>query len=72
MTKASIDGVAEIEGAPARPVVQITIDHFARLFYWVSLMLLLVGAWMLIDPLNRQPSETAHIYVTVGAFEVYI
>ena len=59
--------------ATERPVQeQETINHFARLFYWASLCLLLVGAWGLIDPDNRQPGQTAQIYITVGIFEGYI
>ncbi len=48
-----------------------SIHALARLLYWASLLLLLVGAWLLIDPLRRKPGETAQIYITLGAFELY-
>ena len=45
---------------------------FARMFYWLSMLLLLAGAWVLIDPFERQRGETGHIFLTLAAFEVYI
>jgi len=36
------------------------------------LLLLLVGAWLLIQPFTRRPGETIQVYITVIAYEVYI
>ena len=72
MTRAMTDTVGNIGQPSDRPAVKITINHFARLFYWASLILLLAGAWSLIDPLHRRPGRTLHIYVTLGAFELYM
>ena len=44
----------------------------AELFYWLSLLLLLVAVRVLIDPSGRKAGETFHIYFTLGAFEAYI
>ncbi|HAU37228.1 MAG TPA: hypothetical protein DCX07_05875 [Phycisphaerales bacterium] len=44
----------------------------ARIFYWISLLLLLAGARVLIDPDNRQTGETFHVYLTLGVFELYV
>ena len=49
-----------------------TAHTFARVFYWVSVLLLLAGAYVLIDPFRRQPGETVHLYITFGAFELYM
>jgi|GEM_PF-1808329 len=52
---------------------QKEITHrFAGFLYWVSLLLLLAGMWVLIDPFNRKPGEIPHIYVTLGSFEIYM
>jgi len=44
----------------------------ARGLYWASLLLLLVGAWLLILPFERRPGEVSHIYITLGSYEIYI
>lgn len=44
----------------------------ARFLYWGSLLLLLAGMWALVDPLHRIGGRTGHLYLTVGAFDLYI
>jgi len=51
---------------------EFSIHSFARFLYWVSILLLLVGIWILIDPYNRKTGETACVYITLGAFELYM
>ena len=46
--------------------------QLARVSYWLSLLLLVAGMYVLIDPLHRQRRETVHVYITLGAFELYI
>jgi len=46
--------------------------QFAKFLYWVSLLLMLVGMWVLINPFNSKAGATSHIYITLGAFELYI
>jgi len=48
------------------------VHQFAGFLYWVSMLLLLAGMWALISPFHRQVGLTGHIYITLGAFEVYI
>jgi hypothetical protein len=52
---------------PAHP-----LHRCARFLYCLSLLFLLSGTWVLIDPLGRRCGETLHIYITLAAFEVYI
>ena len=44
----------------------------ARMLYWVSMLLLIIGGGVLIDPTHRQTGITVHIYITLVAFELYI
>ena len=44
----------------------------ARTFYWASLLFLMAGGWLLIDPFARRAGETAQIYIPVAASEIYI
>jgi len=46
--------------------------RMARFCYWCSLLLLLAGMWILIDPYNRRTGARLHIYITLGSFEAYI
>lgn len=43
-----------------------------RLIYWLSLLLLIVGGRVLIDPSNRQTGESIQVYITLTAFELYM
>ncbi|MBN1943566.1 MAG: hypothetical protein JW849_09770 [Phycisphaerae bacterium] len=43
-----------------------------RLIYWLSLLLLIVGGRVLIDPSNRQTGESVQVYITLAAFELYM
>jgi hypothetical protein len=44
----------------------------ARTIYWLSLLLLIVGGRVLIDPSDRAAGETLQIYITLAAFEIYM
>lgn len=50
----------------------VVVHQLARLLYWISLLLLLAGMWILIDPLHRKTEATLHIYITLIAFEMYM
>ncbi len=50
----------------------LTVHRLAGVLYWASLLLLLAGMWVLIDPYRHSCGETVQIYVTLGAFEVYV
>jgi hypothetical protein len=56
--------------AVPKPVDGLT--NLARVLYLVSLLLLVTGAWVLIDPFHRQGGRTSHIYITLVAFELYM
>jgi hypothetical protein len=49
-----------------------SIHCLARFLYWISLLLLLGGMWLMIDPYNRKAGQTGHVYITLVAFELYI
>lgn len=59
-------------GLDTRTPQPIDAHTVARLLYLVSLLLLLAGAWVLIDPFNRLAGETTQIWITVVAFEAYV
>ncbi len=46
--------------------------RFARLFYWCSIIFLLIGMHILIDPFNQKTETTSHIYLTLISFEIYM
>jgi len=46
--------------------------QFARVLYWCSILLLLAGMWIMIDPYHRKIGETFHVYITLIAFELYM
>ena len=48
------------------------IHRVARILYWVSLLMLLIGMRVIIDPNHRKSGETSHIYLTLAAFEIYM
>lgn len=49
------------------------IGHqLARVFYLVSMLLLLIGMWILIDPYERRTGAKLHVYITLFAFEAYM
>jgi hypothetical protein len=48
------------------------MHRFARLSYWLSMVLLLAGAWILIDPYARTTGQTVQVYIAAGAFELYL
>jgi len=48
------------------------LSQLARASYWASFLLLVAGAWLLIDPFRRRPGQTVQVYLSVGAFELYI
>ena len=52
--------------------LESNLRGLARLLYWVSMLLLLLGGGVLIDPTHRQTGITIHIYITLAAFELYI
>ncbi len=57
----------------AQKNLSLVVTHkFARALYWCSLGLLLAGMWVLIDPFHRSTGSRSHIYITLGAFELYI
>ena len=51
--------------------LEYNLRGLARMFYWLSMLLLLVGGGILIDPSHRQTGITIHIYITLAAFELY-
>ncbi|MBN1765399.1 MAG: hypothetical protein JW860_09100, partial [Sedimentisphaerales bacterium] len=46
--------------------------RLARILYWISIILLLCGMRVLINPFNRRPGEIPHIYFTLITFEIYM
>ena len=50
----------------------IGLHNLARILYWISLLLLLLGIWILIDPNQRKTGQTVQVYITLAAFEVYM
>ena len=48
------------------------LDQLTGLIYWVSLILLLSGMWILIDPYQRDTGQRGHVYITLVAFEIYV
>lgn len=50
----------------------IGLHNLARILYWISLLLLLLGIWILIDPNQREIGQTVQVYITLAAFEVYM
>ncbi|MBN2212291.1 MAG: hypothetical protein JW709_12915 [Sedimentisphaerales bacterium] len=50
----------------------LTTHTWARLCYWLSILLLLTGIWMLINPFHRTPGKLSHIFITLAAFEGYM
>ena len=50
----------------------VVTHQLARFLYWCSLLLLLAGMWVLIDPFHRKVGQTLHVYITLAAFELYI
>ena len=62
----------ELDMGP-RTIKDFEIVHrFARILYWSSMLLLLAGMWIMIDPYNRKSGATSHIYFTLGAFDLYM
>ncbi len=51
---------------------RMPLHKLARFFYWCSLLLLLAGMWVLIDPFHRKTGATSHIYITLISFELYM
>lgn len=43
-----------------------------RFTFWVSVLLLIIGSRMMIDPDHRSVGETIQIYITLASFEVYV
>ena len=63
--------MVDAHGPSARPPVAAAANRFARALYWVSLLMLLSGAYLVIQPYDRQARRTAPIYSTVACFEAY-
>ena len=57
---------------PSRQTRRALTHDIARLLYWISLALLLAGAWILINPYGRTTGETAQVYIAAIAFELYV
>ncbi len=56
-----------------RIIAQKPIAHqIANIFYWVSVIVLLIGMRMIIDPNHRKIGETSHVFITLITFELYM
>lgn len=53
-------------------IQQRVIHRFAGILYWSSLLLLLAGVWVLIDPFSWKSGDVSQIYCTLGGFELYV
>jgi len=51
---------------------RVDAHRLARILYWASLVMLLAGTWVLVDPLTRRPGERPQIYITLVAYEGYL
>lgn len=45
------------------------LDQLTGLIYWISLILLLSGMWILIAPSQRDTGQRGYVYITLIDFE---
>ena len=46
-------------------------NQVARILYLLSLLLLLAGAGLMINPHGRRTGEIVQVFITLAAFELY-
>ena len=63
--------MVDAHGPSARLPGAGAANRLARALYWASLLMLLLGAWLVIQPYDHEARRTAPIYNTVACFEAY-
>jgi len=71
--QANHSGKAKAANVVVAPPPEAAIGHqLARVLYIASMLLLLIGMWILIDPYERRTGTKLHVYITLFAFEAYM